>query len=309
MSLYKRSTSKYWWMKFTFDGKLVQQSTNVSNKCDALTVESAYRTQLALGKIGIEPKKEIPTFEKYLDDFLKWLKVEHAAKPTSYKRYYFSSLPLKKFLGKAKVNQVKSEHVKKYIVWRSSQKSRKTKQGISRETINIELTVLKTLFENLVSDKILLDSPARVVKRLPENERLFHVISMVEEKSYLLTCPQPLKDVAALMLASGMRCNEVYQLRLKDVSFEGCYLRVTKGKTKSSIRKIHLSKQALEILANRCQRFGDYLFPQNEVDGKQATATLNHLHRKVIAKLGYQFRLYDCRHTFASRAAESGWTC
>ena len=307
MALYKRPGSKYWWMKFTFDGELVQRSTMVASKRDAQTVESAFRTQLALGKIGIEPKKAVPAFEKYLDDFLKWLEVEHADKPTSYKRYYFSSLPLKKFFGKLRVDRIQIEQIKKYIVWRGAQKSRKTKQSISRETINIELTVLKTLFENLVKDKFLSDSPARSVKRLSENERAFHVISSHEEKSYLLGCPQPLKDVAALMLATGMRCNEVYQLRQEDVFFNNGYLKVTKGKTRSSIRKVHLSKQALEILNTRCQKFaGDYLFPQNEIDGKQATGSLNHLHRKVIRKLGYKFRLYDCRHSFASRAAESG---
>jgi hypothetical protein len=76
MALYKRPNSKFWWMKFHFDGQLIQQSTQVSNKRDALTVESAYRTQLALGKIGIEPKKNAPTFEKAAEDFLLWAKVK-----------------------------------------------------------------------------------------------------------------------------------------------------------------------------------------------------------------------------------------
>jgi hypothetical protein len=53
----------------TFDGQLIQQSTQVANKRDALTVESAYRTQLALGKIGIEPKVKAPTFQKRLTIF------------------------------------------------------------------------------------------------------------------------------------------------------------------------------------------------------------------------------------------------
>jgi hypothetical protein len=34
-------------MKFYFDGELIQKSTQVSNKKDAGTIESAYRTQLA----------------------------------------------------------------------------------------------------------------------------------------------------------------------------------------------------------------------------------------------------------------------
>ena len=49
MALYKRPDSKFWWMKFHFDGELVQRSTQVSNKRDAVTVENAFRSQLALG--------------------------------------------------------------------------------------------------------------------------------------------------------------------------------------------------------------------------------------------------------------------
>ncbi len=74
MALYKRPNSKYFWIKFTFDGELVQQSTKVANKRDALTIESAYRHELALGRIGA-PKVKAPTFSKAVDDFLVWSKV------------------------------------------------------------------------------------------------------------------------------------------------------------------------------------------------------------------------------------------
>ena len=68
MALYKRPTSKYYWMKFYFDGQLIQQSTKCKARRDAETVESAFRTQLALGKIGIQPPKKAPTFEKAVEE-------------------------------------------------------------------------------------------------------------------------------------------------------------------------------------------------------------------------------------------------
>jgi integrase len=33
---------------------------------------------------------------------------------------------------------------------------------------------------------------------------------------------------------------------------------------------------------------------------------LDSFHRKAVGKLGFKFRLYDCRHTFATRALENG---
>ena len=42
------------------------------------------------------------------------------------------------------------------------------------------------------------------------------------------------------------------------------------------------------------------------LDGGLATTSLNHPRLKEVRSLGYAFRLYDCRHTFATRALESG---
>jgi integrase len=307
MALYKRPNSKYWWMKFTFDGELVQQSTKVKNKRDAETVESAYRTQLALGRIGIELKREAPTMEKAIADFLQWLKVERGDDSPTVKRYEFSCLPLKKFFGKVRTDKIETNDIEKFVAWRSGQKSRKTGDFIKRDTINADMLVLKMIFSRLIDARILRHSPARGVKRLAANEREFHVISEKEEKAYLLACPQPLQDVASLMLETGMRCGEVYRIRRQDVFLSQEFLKVVKGKTASSIRRVYLSEKAKKVLEIRLNQFsGENLFPQNEADGEQATASLIKLHLPTVAKLGYKFRLYDCRHTFATRAVESG---
>jgi integrase len=307
MALYKRENSKYWWMKFYFDGQLVQQSTKCSNKRDALTVESAYRTQLALGKIGIEPKQKAPTFSKAVDDFLLWSKAEHSGNAKTYKRYYFSCQTLKNYFGAVKVDRIQKKNIEDFIVWRSRQTSRKTKDFITRETVNLELTALKTIFNRLLDAKILRDNPARKVKQLKANERSFHVISPDEEKIYLMACPQPLQDVATVMLETGMRCGEVYQLRRQDVSLEKGYLKVAKAKTKSSVRRVHLSAEAQKVLRYRLNRFkGENLFPQNDIDGNKPTDSLDKKHLATVRQLKMNFRLYDARHTFASRAVENG---
>ncbi|HXH70428.1 MAG TPA: phage integrase SAM-like domain-containing protein [Pyrinomonadaceae bacterium] len=218
MALYKRPDSKFWWMKFYFDGELVQTSTKCSNKRDAGTVESAYRTQLALGKIGIKPKPKAPTFKQAVDDFLKWSKINHAQKPNSYERVKYSCGSLKDFFGEIKVDRIEPKDIEKFIFWRSKQISRKTSKAITRDTINLELIALKTIFKRLVSADILIKNPAQEIKQLAENERSFHVLTIDEEKLYLLACPQPLQDVAALMLETGMRPTEIYQLKRENVS-------------------------------------------------------------------------------------------
>lgn len=306
MALYKRPGSKYWWMKFTFDGELVQQSTKVANKRDAQTVESAYRTQLALGKIGIKPKKTAPAFETAANDFLQWAKVKHNASET-YLRYVFSCQTLKRFFGNVKVSKIETKDVEKFIAWRSENISKKTGKPISRETINRELITLKIIFKRLIDERILQVNPALMVKGLPENERHFHVLTREEEKAYLLACPPLLQDVATLMLESGMRCGEVYRVRRSEINLENNYLQITSGKTKSSVRRIYLSDKARRVIESRLNRFqGENLFPQQDLDFSAPTNSLDHCHAKVVGKLKMKFRLYDCRHSFATRAVEQG---
>jgi integrase len=108
-----------------------------------------------------------------------------------------------------------------------------------------------------------------------------------------------------VMLETGMRCGEVYRIRRDEVFIEKSYLQVTERKTKSSARRVHLSEKSKQILSARLKRFdGVFLFPQNETDGKNASKTIDHIHRKVARRLKFNFRLYDFRHTFATRAGE-----
>jgi len=163
------------------------------------------------------------------------------------------------------------------------------------------------IFNRLIESKILRDNPARNLKRLSENERQFYVLTFDEEKKYLLACPQPLRHLEAMMLETGMRCGEVYRVRRQDVYLDKGYLQVVNGKTKSSVRRVHLSEKAKKVLNYRMDKFsGENLFPQGDKDWQKPADSLNRQHLLTINNLDFKFRLYDCRHTFATRAVENG---
>jgi integrase len=166
---------------------------------------------------------------------------------------------------------------------------------------------LKKIFKRLVNEDVLRTNPAQTVKLLKENDADFYVLSDDEEIRYLLTAPQPLQDVAILMLETGMRCGEVYRIKRGEVFLDKGFLKVTKGKTKASIRQVHLSEKAKTVLRYRLLKFkGENLFPQNDEDFRAATNTLDKMHIRTMERVKMNFRLYDCRHTFASRAVENG---
>src|SRR5215203_361341 len=81
------------------------------------------------------------------------------------------------------------------------------------------------------------------------------------------------------------------------------------GKTAAARRRVYLSDKAAATIEARLKRFdGPHLFPQNEIDHNKPAETDSYdiFHREAIAQTGFNFRLYDCRHTFATRALQAG---
>jgi len=109
------------------------------------------------------------------------------------------------------------------------------------------------------------------------------------------------------MLETGLRCGEAYALKRNDINLNTGHLKVTQGKTKSSVRQVPLSDVAKKILSARLSRLaGENIFPQNDIDGAKATADMIQIHLRTVRSLGFNFRIYDARHTFVTRAVEDG---
>jgi len=324
MALYKRG--KTWWMNFWFDGYHIQRSTRCKSKRDAETVERAYQTQLAKGEVGIEPKKKAPNFGDAVKDFLDWSKIEHATKPNTYIRYETSTKPLKRFFKETPLNRITSNEVEKYKVWRSQQtclpRGRKPKDGkvarkpkkeskiVAPATVNSELACLKKIINRLVREDVLSTNPVSKVKFFSEDNQQTRSISFAEEKVYLMACSQPLQDFASLMLETGMRPDEIRNLKITDVDLQKGHLEIRKGKTKAAQRRIPLTGRALAILESRSiNSKSAYMFPGDGGSGNEDVplVKLNNAHYGALRRSEVEkFRLYDLRHTFATRQAEAG---
>lgn len=50
----------------------------------------------------------------------------------------------------------------------------------------------------------------------------------------------------------------------------------------------------------------EFLFPKNNNESDAPIFQIHKLHQKTIKKLDLEFRLYDCRHTFATRVLDNG---
>ena len=316
MALYKRG--KTWWMSFIFNGDRIQITTKCTNIRDAETVERAYRTQLAKGEVGVKAKKQAPTFKGAMKEFQSWVKVEHRSKPNTVRSYEVCSRPLIEFFREKRIDKIDSSLIEKYKEHRSKQRptpKKAKKKGnknpprfLKPATINRELALLKIFFNYQIrKDRDIISlNPVSEVKFFAEDNIQTRVVSFEEEEAYLLEASQPLMDVASLIVDTGMRPGEVALIRRTDVFLDQGYISIPRGKTKAAKRRIPLTDRAYEILERRMEDVeSEYLFNSEITD--QPITTLKTAHMAAIrrSEVAY-FRLYDLRHTFATRFVEAG---
>lgn len=319
MTLYKRGG--VWWMNFWVDEHHVQKTTKCTNKRDAAEVERAFRTQLAKREVGLEPKKPVPIFSAAMKEFLEWSKHEHAPRPNTHRRYETASKPLLKFFNDRPLDQIKPELIEQFKLWRIKQKkkapskkikklgpSARTDKALKPATVNRELACLKLMLNYFIkSDVLTRANPVSRVNYLAEDNEQMRILTQEEEKLYLLAASQPLQDIATLMVETGMRPEEVFRIRRENVHLEQGYLFNPYGKTKAAKRKVPLSERASAVLAKRLADLkGNYLF-QGRGKADNPIVKVNNGHRAAVTRSGLEhFRLYDLRHTWASRAAMAG---
>lgn len=320
MNIYKRGKSGIYWYRFEYAGKQVRRSSGVTSAKDAKDIASAYRTKLARGEVGLkepEPAPTIPTFSAALKTFLDWSETEYQAHPASHKRYVTSSKALLAFFGSKALDKITSADVEEFKTWRSRQKkapagkkskhrkARTSARVIMPATVNRELALLGHLFSHF--EALVPLNPCRKVRKLEERNEQDRVLTREEQARYLMACSQPLQDVATLMLELGLRPEEACRIRRENVFIDQAYLFVPFGKTASARRKLWLTDAAFNVLSRRLATIkGTHLFPGRGTEDRPIVK-LNAAHTSAAKRSGVaRFRLYDLRHTWATRAAQAG---
>jgi site-specific recombinase XerD len=252
MSIFKRGS--VYWYHFLFNGEHIQRSTKQGNPRVARQIEAAYRTALAKGEVGITERKKAPGFKSAMKSFLDWSEQQHSAHPATHRRYKVSSLALLNFFADQPIDKITSEEIEQFKSARAGEsKTAKTKEKDKRKatgktirpaTVNRELACLKALFNHAIKSDVIARNPVSQVDFLPENNEQTRVLSYDEQSRYMAVASPLLRDVAGLMLETGMRPEEVYRITAENVNLTGGFVFNPYGKTKAARRRVPLTSTA-----------------------------------------------------------------
>ncbi len=305
MSLYKRGNA--YWFHFWFRGEHVQKSSHQSDRRAARSIEAAYRTALAKGDVGVLERKPAPPLKDFAQRFMDAIQVRCAEKPRTIAFYSEKLARLLEYepLASARLDRIDEALIEDYVQAR--------RKRVAPASVNRELATLRRALR-LAQEWRLIDRVPRI--RLLPGERVREfVLSPQHERLYLAAAPHPLRDVAVLILDSGMRVGEALGLEWRDVHLEPAngsrfgYIHVRDGKSRNARRNLSLTARVRAMLEDRAaaQNGSPWVFPGGE-GGCFRVTSLGHQHGKVRALLALprDFVVHSLRHTMLTRLGEAG---
>lgn len=281
----------------------------------ARNMESAHRTSLANGEVGIRDKKPAPILSDFIEKrFEPWAKARFERfSPKTWRDYYrVGLLAIKNYkpLAGANLSEITSETVADFAAHRQS-------LGLQVSTVNGSLQVLRRTLRLAVEWGIAESAP--IVKMLPGERHREHVVTPQEQARYLASALEPLGSVAQILVDTGLRPEECFRLRWESTTWtngrHGTFL-VTHGKTAAARRVLPMTARVRNVLENRWECAGKpsegWVWPAPTRSGHLEGSSIKKQHARALKASNVRpFVLYSFRHTFLTRLGESGcdaWT-
>jgi integrase len=198
---------------------------------------------------------------------------------------------LKPFFGTVKLAEIRRVDVQKYMTHRSGE--------VSPGSIVKELNVLKHMLALAVEWELIPANRAHGIKppRVPAGRVRY--LQPTELRAVLEACPEWLRPIAGVAVATGMRRGEVLGLRWLDIDFKGG--RIMLPQTKNGDGRIvylnTLAHQALAVVPRGKRKPTDFVFYGESVTPENVSLAFLRACRSVNVS---DFRFHDLRHTAAS---------
>jgi integrase len=283
MALYKRG--KVWHYDFAMDGRRYRGTTKESVESKARMIESQLMQEAKRRKITAQ--RRTLTLAEFSKRFLNWVNTARL-EPES-RKYYESGW---KMLSQTPMAAMRLTHI-------TTDEAEALRFHHSPANGNRALRTLRRMLGKAAEWGIIATSPR--IKLFKEEGRSA-LINEDAESKLLEVAGQPLRDVLTIILDSGMRPGEVFQMRWEDIDWERGVIFIPRGKTRLARRYLPMSERIIGALK---ERRGDqsegWVFPSDSKTGHLMTVAKAFELARAEAKLPTEIKLYSARHTFATK--------
>ena len=220
-------------------------------------MESAHRTSLAKGLVGIREKKVIPTLGEFCKKRIEpWAK--STFETTTPNTWFWFRTNIKvicedKKLSSLSLNEVNNETLSQFG-------ARRLEQGKTISYVNSTLRVVRRALRLAVEWDVI--ESVRPIKLLTGENHRDHVVTPEEERQFLAVAEKHDPEIGHVVLClvdTGLRPEEFYSMRWEHINWtngQSGSVFIPHGKTAAARRTIFLSPRVRFVLEHRWELAG-----------------------------------------------------
>jgi integrase len=321
--IYKRGNALWYKFRFAIKNKngdkenfIIRRPAKVRNRKDAKDVEREHRRALSLGRLHPRDPwpqpiaSASPTFRSFSKEFLKFAKTSTKAGTGTFYEVCLCRLLTFASIADARLDAITSEVVSRYS------RHRLEVAENSVVTVNGDIRTLRRILNVAMEWGRIHHAP--VIHELPQPKGRERVLNFEEEPLYLAKASNNLRDATIVAVDTGLRPNsELFPLKWTDIDLTTCpespngVIHIHRGKSDFAQRSVPLTPRAAQVLQRRKKDVetkanqSPFVFPGAGNSGH--ITSIQHPHKTAIEAAGLEkFEFYCWRHTFGTRAAQSG---
>ncbi|MCI0565233.1 MAG: tyrosine-type recombinase/integrase, partial [Nitrososphaera sp.] len=202
---------------------------------------------------------------------------------------------LRRFRGR-NLSSIRADDVEDYKFWRKA-------EGVANATVNREIACLKRIYNLAIQWRDARRNPVQGVKFLEEPKSADRFLSQEEAVRLIDGCQPYFKSIVVTALNTGMRVQEILNLKWNQVYVDQRYVEIVKTKNKEK-RYVPLNDTMTATLWE-LSRDDEHVF-LGKYGRPLRSVRKPWMHAKECAGIEKSFRFHDLRHTFISHMVMKG---
>jgi len=226
---------------------------------------------------------------------VKWLK------ETEHKRTHKKDISTLKWLD-PHLRDVYLDEIDRDLVERIAM--HKEADGVKPGTVNRHLAVIKTILRTACFEWDWTDKVPRIRMRR-ETSRRVRFLSRTDAEVLFRALPAHLSEMARFAVATGLRQNNVVNLKWSQLDLQQQMAWIHEDESKSGYAiGVPLNTEAKSVVSRQIGKHQQFVFTYK---GQPVQRVSTHAWYKACQRAGIEdFRFHDLRHTFASWHAQAG---
>jgi len=290
MSISKKKDSPFYYVRFTYNGVRVQESTKTTKRAEAKEYE-----QRRLEEVKAQFLQSSKPSYSWFEAEKRWLE------EMRHKRTIVQDIEKFEWLGERLRNYSLNEITVDVIETLAKEKE---KDNVSNATVNRLLALIRSVLTRACKQWEWLDKIPYIRLRKEPAGRIRWLTDQ-EAKRLLGQLPIHLKHMTMFTLFTGLRASNVKKLKWENINFKNKTLIIHANESKTGKTfSIPLNSVALTVLEAQKRLHSTYVFVYKNKPIKQCNTRA---WRQALKRAGIEgFRWHDLRHTWASWHVQNG---